>query len=140
MPLLNIVGVTCMHKTFHISFCFLSNETEESYNWALCELAKLFTPGYKPGVIIMDRDLALLNAVFSVFPQSKRQLCTWHVEKNVLIQASLYFREAADREEFMKAWTTVIQSTSTTAYEANWSALKLRYQQYPRLIHYITVT
>ena len=35
MPLLNIVGSTCRHKTYHISFCFLSDETEESYIWAL---------------------------------------------------------------------------------------------------------
>ena len=31
MPLLNIVGSTCTNKTFYISFCFIVDETEESY-------------------------------------------------------------------------------------------------------------
>ena len=59
--------------------------------------------------MIMDQDLALLNAVAHVFPLCNRQLCTWHVEKNVLTQASSYFLDnAKGQEEFIKSWTEVI--------------------------------
>ena len=54
MPLLNIVNSTCRHKTYHISFCFLFDETEESYIWALIQLSHLFTASRASDVMIMD--------------------------------------------------------------------------------------
>lgn len=35
MPLLHIVGVSPSNSTFSIAFCFMQNEQEESYIWAL---------------------------------------------------------------------------------------------------------
>jgi MULE transposase domain len=76
MPLLNIVGSICTNKTFYVSFCFMADETEESYRWALTQLYGLFSPDHVPEVMVMDRDLALLNAVNEVFPWCHHQLCT----------------------------------------------------------------
>ena len=68
MPLLNIVRSTCMHKTYYVSFAFLADETEKSYSWALSQLQTLFQKGQTSDVMIMDYNLALLNAVAQVFP------------------------------------------------------------------------
>lgn len=35
MPLLHIIGVSPPNTTFSIAFCFMQNEQEESYKWAL---------------------------------------------------------------------------------------------------------
>lgn len=35
MPLLHIIGVSSSNSTFSIAFCFMQNEQEESYIWAL---------------------------------------------------------------------------------------------------------
>ena len=35
------------------------------------------------GVIVIDRDLALMNAVKTVFPECTNLLCKFHIEKNV---------------------------------------------------------
>jgi MULE transposase domain len=88
MPLLNIVGSTCTNKTFYISFCFMADETEESYRWALTQLHGLFSPDRVPEVMVIDRDLALLNAIGKVFPWCYRQLCIWHIEKNILVHTA----------------------------------------------------
>src|SRR5207248_1722038 len=45
MPLLNIVGTTCLDKNFHAAFCFLAKEEEGDYVWALEQLRNLFEPG-----------------------------------------------------------------------------------------------
>jgi len=36
-----------------------------------------------PGVIVTDRDLALMNAVKIVFPESTNFLCLFHIDMNV---------------------------------------------------------
>ena len=35
------------------------------------------------GVIVTDRDLALMNVVKIVFPESTNLLCRFHIDKNV---------------------------------------------------------
>jgi len=36
-----------------------------------------------PGVIVTDRDLALKNALKTVFPDATNLLCRFHINKNV---------------------------------------------------------
>jgi hypothetical protein len=103
MPLLNIVGTTCLNKNFHIAFCFLAKEEEGDYTWALQELKELMVDGMKIGVAITDREVTLINACRHVFPQTIRLLCTWHVEMNVLTHAAELFQKGEARDGFMKA-------------------------------------
>lgn len=37
-----------------------------------------------PNVFIMDRELALMNAIEIVFPKSAHMLCKWHIKNNIL--------------------------------------------------------
>ena len=39
----------------------------------------------KPQVIVTDRELALMNAVQTVFSESHNLLCIWYINKNVLV-------------------------------------------------------
>lgn len=69
MPLLNIVGVTGMNTMIHIAQVFMVGETEPDYAWALQQFIQLQSRFEipLPQVFLVDRDLALLNALESVF-------------------------------------------------------------------------
>src|SRR5436305_8042121 len=141
MPLLNIVGTTCLDKNFHAAFCFLAKEEEGDYVWALEQLWDLFEPGMKVQAIITDREIAVINACRQVFPTAARLLCLWHVEKNVLTHASEDFKEGEERNRFMKAWTEVMHATSEQVFEARWNAFQDQYDPLvPGLVQYIKDT
>ncbi|CAG8797364.1 5673_t:CDS:2, partial [Racocetra persica] len=57
---------------------------EDNYVWGLNRVAHIFENIPKPKVIITDRELALMHAVHTVFPESQNILCVWHIEKNML--------------------------------------------------------
>jgi hypothetical protein len=77
MPLLNIRGVTDNDMTIQIAICFLYQETEPAYNWALDQLRHVLNKGgiEEPRTIISDREKALINAVSKSFPSTKHTLC-----------------------------------------------------------------
>jgi hypothetical protein len=81
LPFLVVVGVTGMYTSFYASFCFLKSEKEEEFVWALEQLADVLD--ISPGVLLTDRDLALMNTLRQVFPHSKNFLCQWHIKKCV---------------------------------------------------------
>ena len=86
MLFLNIIGTILLNTTYYLSFVFLSGETKEDYLWALKEL-KIVMQGkdiIDPGVVVMDQELALINALEIVFPKTVNLLCEWHISKAVL--------------------------------------------------------
>jgi hypothetical protein len=99
MPLLQMGGVTGLHTNFAVAFALLSDETEESFSWALDRLAhtaqnvwdseaEKYVPREHqisfPLTIMSDYDTAFKNAAKRVFPIAQQQLCIWHVMKNVV--------------------------------------------------------
>ncbi|KAH1220856.1 hypothetical protein GmHk_12G034391 [Glycine max] len=69
--LLDIVGVTPKMMTFSAIFGYLEREHLFLRRDAL------------PRIIVTDRDLALINAVKTVFPETTNLLCRFHIDKNV---------------------------------------------------------
>lgn len=66
MPLLHVVGLTSTMKTFSLAFCFMKNETESDYCWALAVLRSCFDTDSTPRVIVTDRELALMKAILTL--------------------------------------------------------------------------
>ena len=62
LPLLEICGVTSTGKTFIFAHAYLKQEIEGSYKWALQCLKDIINSFVTPSVIVIDRDLALMNA------------------------------------------------------------------------------
>ncbi|XP_058189257.1 uncharacterized protein LOC131306846 [Rhododendron vialii] len=69
-PLLHIVGVTSIERTFSAAFAFIDREKEENYTWVLENLK--------------NRELALVNAITRVFLTTSHLLCRWHIGQNTL--------------------------------------------------------
>ncbi|XP_026397118.1 protein FAR1-RELATED SEQUENCE 8-like [Papaver somniferum] len=68
MPILNFVGQTSTKSTFNVAFCFLKDESKESYLWALQKVKLLYQEGYTPRVLITDKEQSLMWDISRVFP------------------------------------------------------------------------
>ncbi|KAH1254742.1 Protein FAR1-RELATED SEQUENCE 5 [Glycine max] len=84
LSLLDIVGVTPIEMTFSIAFAYLEGECLNHVVWGLQWFQGFFLKREAlPGVIVTDRDLALMSAVKTVFPEANNFLCRFHIDKNV---------------------------------------------------------
>jgi len=86
MSLLEIVGVTSTDQIFCIAIAYLVAESEENYIWALEQLKSIMVDCEveMPSVFVSDRELALLNAIGKVFPNSAHMLCKWHIKNSII--------------------------------------------------------
>jgi len=82
--LLDFVGVTPTRMTFSVGFAYLEGECVNNLVRALEQFRGLFLRNNcLPIVIVIDRDLALMNALKIVFPECTNLLCRFHIDKNV---------------------------------------------------------
>jgi histone-lysine N-methyltransferase SETD2 len=89
MPLLDIVGVNSVGRSFYVGFAFLPSEREDAYSWALRCLQAVYDEydlGY-PLTVFTDKEKALLNALTAILPSTAVLLCLWHVNSNIKAQA-----------------------------------------------------
>ncbi|KAL5159008.1 Protein FAR1-RELATED SEQUENCE 6 [Glycine soja] len=71
LPLLDFVGMTPTGMTFSAWFAYLEGERVNNFVWTLEQFRGLFLRRNRlPVVIVIDRDLALMNAVKTVFPKN----------------------------------------------------------------------
>ena len=70
--------------TFFATFAYLEGERLNNVVWALQRFQGLFMRvDALPGVIVTDRDLSLMNAVNTIFPDATNLLCRFLIDKNV---------------------------------------------------------
>jgi hypothetical protein len=139
LPLLNFVGSTSIPTTFFVAFCFLKQEKEEDYIWALEQFKAVMPDGGdpKPGTIVTDRDIALVNSVRHVFPQARTLLCSWHIQQCVRGKACKYLPgddNRTIREEFLYAWKALVQSKTPVDFNREWDRLQNKYRSYSELM------
>jgi hypothetical protein len=77
-----------------------------------------------PLMIIIDRELALLNALEASFTSSRHILCQWHINMNVLAKTRRFFPAATHSTEgsipvrhpsfdaFLKEWANLLSSST----------------------------
>ena len=92
LSLLNIDGVTPTGMTFSATFAYLKGEHLNNVVWVLEWFRCLFLI-YDAllGVIVIDRDLALMNVVKNVFLECTNLLCRFHIDKNVKAKCKSLF-------------------------------------------------
>ena len=130
MPLLNICGVTSLNTTFFLAFAFLRHEERSDYQWAMNCLLKLLQQEKikDPKVMLTDRELALINAISDVFPDTQHLLCIWHINKNVLSNCKLLFETKEDWDTFNTMWQRVVYAHTVEASEEAWEVLVKAYE------------
>lgn len=75
MPLLKIVGLISTDTTFSVAFVYIQHEREDNFNWALDVLCGIMDDSALPNIIVIDSELALMNAISRVFPTTTHLLC-----------------------------------------------------------------
>jgi MULE transposase domain len=137
MPLLDIIGVDGMDKTFTVALCWLDQETEDNYQYAMNHLRALLDPQLFPAVVATDCEEALMSALSKTFPsdRTKTVLCFWHVAKNVLYHNKKRFETAERWEDFLRDFKTVVYSKTIEEFEENIEAWKTEYNWNDGNIH-----
>lgn len=81
-------------------------------------MTKLYDTGYNPLVIVIDRDLALMNAVALVFPHSHHMLCRRYISKNVESYVTKVFGDKESGTRFSQGrWFRVVHTRNQQEYE-----------------------
>jgi hypothetical protein len=143
MPLLHIIGVSPSNTTFSIAFCFMQNEQEESYQWALSTFFSwLESPifQFQPPVICTDRDLALLGVLRDDFADYPHLLCLWHINKNITAKLKEYFTTNEAWDEFNSYWQSLVNSQTEDEYKTRLIDFSKKYQSIPYALRYIKET
>jgi hypothetical protein len=70
LPLVNIISMTGMNNVVPVAQCFLSGQNEDDFLWFLQALRAMMENNQidLPCVILSDRELAILNFLWRVFP------------------------------------------------------------------------
>ncbi|GMF63961.1 unnamed protein product [Phytophthora fragariaefolia] len=136
IPLLDIVGVSGMNMTIHVAQSYLKGGGRDDYLFALKALRKMMTDQNiaLPQLILVDRDLALLNTLEEIFPEVPALLCIWHAVKDVEAHAWRSFpkvldlekstelcpkwKDSQDHRQFCEAFYKVIRSRTEDEYNA----------------------
>lgn len=89
LPLLDIVSLAPTGQTCFIAFTFVKDEKQGTYETVLECLAEVYR-GLNlqyPRTILTDKEHALINAINTVFPETKTISCIWHISMNLLKKA-----------------------------------------------------
>ncbi|XP_040361626.1 uncharacterized protein LOC112203005 [Rosa chinensis] len=116
-----------------------SEETEDNYTWALSRLRTLLDH-CTLSVFVTDRELALMNSISKIFPDSRHLLCKWHINRNVMKECKKKFATAEMWNMFLNAWNTVVGSTTESEYWANLKEFESKFSTYPDELRYLKRT
>ncbi|XP_052172209.1 protein FAR1-RELATED SEQUENCE 5-like [Diospyros lotus] len=136
-PLLEIVGVTSTELTFPVAFVFMNHEYEDNYTWAMERLKNVMGSNTFPGVIVTDRELALMNAIHKVFLSTTTLLCRWHISKNVLAKCKKIFDRNETWEKFMLQWNLLVFASTEIEYQSLLCDLMVEYHAYEEALDYV---
>jgi len=113
LSLLDFVGMTPTGMTFSTDFAYLEGERLNNVVWALERFRGIFLRrDVLLGVIVTDRDLALMNAVKTVFPECTNLLCNFHINNNMKAKCKSLIGQRIAWEYVMDAWGTLVDCPS----------------------------
>ena len=92
------------------------------------------SPGVVPAIIMSDHDKAQMNAVKTVYPDSKLLLCWWHVLRAI----QMHFRT----EEFLEVWDRIhewVKTSDQSRFDAIWEWIQTDPSVPQTLIDYLKI-
>lgn len=123
LSLLHVVGVTGTSDTFTIAYCFLADETTESYLWAVQAIERCLPK--TPSVVVIDNEKALISALQVQWPSCRVHLCSWHISKNIVANCQVNGMGSAAFDSFLKGWHHLAyHSTTEDRFLRGWADLK----------------
>ena len=117
-PLVVFSGVNNHNHNVIFAGAIVANEKEETYVWVLEQFLEAMS-GKSPISVITDGDLAMKNAIKTVFPNAYHRLCAWHLIRNATSNVGIpefvgRFRICMlgdyDLGEFRRKWTEMVDT------------------------------
>ena len=95
MFLFQVTGVTDQKSVANLAFGLVRTEKTEGFEWLARRLNefRLSLAIASPSVLITDKDMALKNALASVFPSSQQQLCIFHINAHIKSRIKSQWRQ-----------------------------------------------
>lgn len=140
LPFLYIYGVSPSYPAFSVAFCFMQNDQQESYTWALESFFSFLGPSSFSPVIFTDREPALLDAMEAFCPKYPHLLSVWNMNKSIRYNTKQYFDQKDTHQEFLQAWNQLISSATEADYYTRLSELEDVYNGFPQMLGYIKET
>ncbi|KAL5170628.1 hypothetical protein HKD37_11G032293 [Glycine soja] len=134
LPLLDFVGVTPTAMTFSAGFQYLEVEPLERFRGLFLRNDLL------PLVIVTNRDLALMNAMKTVFPESTNLLCRFHIDKNVKVKCKSLISEKNVWDYVMDNWGTLVDCPSEHQFHESHQKFQVACSPWPMFIDYVNDT
>ncbi|KAL5130730.1 Protein FAR1-RELATED SEQUENCE 5 [Glycine soja] len=134
LPLLDFVGVTPTAMTFSAGFAYLEGERVNNIVWALERNNHL------PVVIVTDRDLTLMNAVKTVFPECTNLLCRFQIDKNVKAKCKSLIGKKNVWDYVMDNWGTLVDCPSKQQFAESLHKFQIACSPWPMFIDYVNYT
>ncbi|KAL5177256.1 hypothetical protein HKD37_08G023052 [Glycine soja] len=128
LPLLDFVGVTPTGMTFSVGFSYLEGERLFLRRDAL------------PGVLVTDRDLALMNSVKTVFPECANLLCRFHIDKNVKEKCKSLIGQKNIWDYVMDAWGSLVDCPSEHQFDYCLKKFEIACSPWPMFVGYVNET
>ncbi|GAB2265435.1 hypothetical protein Dimus_037820 [Dionaea muscipula] len=113
----SVIGISPTGQNFHVTFVFMKDEKIESFIWAQQKVKTLFGEEISPGVIVTDREKALMNAVDEVVPTSAHMLCRRHIAKDVEKHLVDLTKTKKYSPSFCSQWKKVVDTATVAEYE-----------------------
>ncbi|XP_052736706.1 uncharacterized protein LOC108336813 [Vigna angularis] len=123
-----VLKVVCGHHNHDLAETLVGhpyagrlNMSEQSllsnFTWAFEKLKCLFlTSEGGPKVIVTNRDLALMNVIANVFPESYQMLCEFHILKNVEAKCKMLVHSTKVWGVLMDAWQNVMDCNDESLF------------------------
>ena len=124
-------------KTFSICFAYLQHEHEDNYTWALGMLQSVLGEGALPTAIVTDRDVALMNAISSVFPSAIHLLCRWHINRNILVKCKKLLKTKEKWDKFNVFRNMLVFSSMEDHHNLRFDLFLKEFSGYPEAVNYV---
>ncbi|XP_077230225.1 protein FAR1-RELATED SEQUENCE 5-like [Tasmannia lanceolata] len=101
----------------------LADEREETFTWLFEQWLKCIF-GKAPGCIITDMDIAMRNAIRTVFPNTRHRFCSWHIQRH-LVEHIAHMRDSDS--EFTKDYNRWYFKKNIHECEEEWGKFEQKY-------------
>ena len=93
-----------------------------------------------PGVIITDRDQALMNAMKAVFPDCTNLLCNFHINKNVKVKCKSLIGQKNAWDYVMDCWGCLTDCPLEQQFDECLKKFEMACAPWPMFVDYVKET
>ncbi|KAL5161963.1 hypothetical protein HKD37_07G019162 [Glycine soja] len=93
-----------------------------------------------PRVIVTDRDLSLINAVKTVFPDATNLLCRFHIDKNVNTKCKTLVAQKNAWDYVMDAWGSLVDFSCESSFDEYLKNFEMACSLWPMFVDYVCQT